>query len=206
MECLSCKTSIKNINQPCQNCGILPLQIYRCTNPICQRIQYYNETCSYCQNLLIGPMSDSTIHLGENSYHLREFIGGGGMGEVYRAIEENKVGAYLREVAVKLNKQSFSHDNFIRFRQEAQNLTKLKNPHNTRVYHYGEERKNETLTAQFIVMELLEGSTLEKRLQAKPISLLEGLIIYKQIAKALQEAHQKKNNPQRSKTKQYNIN
>jgi serine/threonine protein kinase len=140
---------------------------------------------------LSGPLSNRTIESGESRYHIRELIGGGGMGEVYRAIEENNYGAYLREVAIKLNKDITHPDRLNRFRREVQNLTKLHNPYNTRVYSYGEQRDHGNLIAQFMVMELLHGTTLEHQLNNSTFSSTWAIIVYRQIAKALIEAHDK---------------
>ncbi len=113
------------------------------------------------------------------------------MGEVYRSIEENHAGGYLREVAVKLNKEITTPEREERFRREVQTLIKLNNPHNTRVYDYGEQRENDVLVAQFMAMELLHGITLEELLKDKPLPLPDALAVYRQIARALSEAHQK---------------
>lgn len=191
MECLSCKKQIPTLEDVCSFCQTHPLRIYQCQHPSCLHIQTLSDRCIQCDRILAGPLTNKHLESGESLYHVRELIGGGGMGEVYRSIEENHAGGYLREVAIKLNKDITTPERQDRFRREVQTLIKLNHPHNTRVYGYGEQRDHQVLIAQFMAMEFLHGITLDQKIDRQPIPLPDALIIYRQIARALCEAHQK---------------
>jgi hypothetical protein len=106
------------------------------------------------------------------------------MGEVYRA-RDRKLG---REVAIKVVGESFTHDpdRIARFRGEAQLLAALNHPHIATIHGL-----EETAGRQFLVMELVEGETLAERLRAGPLPVAEALRIARQVADALQAAHEK---------------
>ena len=106
------------------------------------------------------------------------------MGEVYRA-RDTKLG---RDVALKILPESFVHDpdRVARFRREAQVLASLNHPHIAAIY--GLEEAN---GAQFLILELVEGGTLEERLKSGPLPLEEALTVARQIADALEAAHEK---------------
>src|SRR4051794_36229277 len=106
------------------------------------------------------------------------------MGEVYRA-KDTKLG---REVALKLLPASFTTDpeRVARFRREAQVLASLNHPHIGQIY--GLEEAHAT---QFLVLELVDGESLDKRIARGPIPADEALGIAKQIAEALEAAHDK---------------
>jgi serine/threonine-protein kinase len=117
-------------------------------------------------------------------YEITSHLGTGGMGEVYQALD-TKLG---RNVAVKLLPPALAGDaeRLSRFRREAQMLAALNHPNIAQVY--GIEESGET---RCIVMELVEGETLQARLQKGPIPVDEALDIAKQIAEALETAHEK---------------
>src|ERR1700704_1994003 len=106
------------------------------------------------------------------------------MGEVYRA-KDTKLG---REVALKILPDTFTHDpeRLARFRREAQVLASLNHPHIGAIY--GLEEAN---GQQFLVLELVDGESLDKRIARGPIPVDEALTIAKQIAEALEAAHEK---------------
>jgi serine/threonine-protein kinase len=106
------------------------------------------------------------------------------MGEVYRA-KDTKLG---RDVALKILPASFTNDpeRVARFRREAQVLASLNHPHIAQIY--GLEDSNGT---QFLVLELVDGESLGKRIARGPIPVDEALGIAKQIAEALEAAHEK---------------
>jgi eukaryotic-like serine/threonine-protein kinase len=110
-------------------------------------------------------------------------LGAGGMGEVYRARDAK----LNRDVALKVLPDSFIHDasHAARFRREAQVLASLNHPHIGGIY--GLEEAN-GITA--LVLELVEGPTLADRIARGPIPLDEALPIAKQIAQALEAAHE----------------
>jgi Tol biopolymer transport system component len=118
------------------------------------------------------------------TYEIVAALGAGGMGEVYRA-KDTKLG---RDVALKILPASFTNDpeRVARFRREAQVLASLNHPHIAQIY--GLEEANGT---QFLVLELVDGESLDKRIARGPIPIDEALGIAKQIAEALEAAHEK---------------
>jgi eukaryotic-like serine/threonine-protein kinase len=118
------------------------------------------------------------------SYEILAALGAGGMGEVYKA-RDMKLG---REVAVKILPESFTHDpeRLARFRREAQVLAALNHPHIGAIYGLDEANGQ-----QFLVLELVDGQTLADRLKHGPLPVVEALAIAKQIAEALEAAHEK---------------
>jgi len=111
-------------------------------------------------------------------------LGAGGMGEVYRATDAK----LKREVALKILPPHFAADpsRLARFEREAQVLAALNHPNIAAIY--GIENAN---GIRFLVLELVEGPTLAERIAAGPISLDDALRIAKQIADALEAAHDK---------------
>jgi serine/threonine-protein kinase len=105
------------------------------------------------------------------------------MGEVYRAIDTN----LGRQVAIKVLPDTVAHDpeRLARFEREAKTLASLNHP-NVAIIH-GLERANGT---RALVMELVEGLTLADRIAQGPLPLGEALPIAKQIAEALEVAHE----------------
>jgi serine/threonine-protein kinase len=106
------------------------------------------------------------------------------MGEVYRA-RDTKLG---REVALKIVLDSVTHDpeRRARFQREAQLLASLNHPHIATIH--GLEQSGST---QFLVMELVDGATLAERLKGGALPVGEALTIARQMAEALQAAHEK---------------
>ena len=127
------------------------------------------------------PLS-SGVHLG--SYEIIAPLGAGGMGEVYRA-RDTKLG---REVALKLLPESFTHDaeRVARFRREAQVLASLNHPHIAAIHGVDEANGQ-----QFLVLELVDGETLSFRIARGALATDEILAIAKQLAEALEAAHEK---------------
>src|SRR6516225_8194285 len=120
----------------------------------------------------------SGIRLGP--YEILAPIGAGGMGEVYRATD-TKLG---RDVAIKILPPAFAADSdrMARFEREAKVLASLNHPHIAAIYGV-EDRA--------LVLELVEGQTLEERIAQGTIPLEEALSIAKQIAEALEYAHER---------------
>jgi serine/threonine-protein kinase len=118
------------------------------------------------------------------SYEITGAIGAGGMGEVYRA-RDSKLG---REVAVKVLPEAFLADaeRILRFEREARLLASLNHPHIAALY--GMERSD---GRHFLVMELVEGETLADRLLQGAMPAGEALEIARQIAEALEAAHER---------------
>jgi serine/threonine protein kinase len=116
-------------------------------------------------------------------YKIQSPLGAGGMGEVYRA-RDPKLG---REVALKVLPPEFSSDieRMARFAREAQVLASLNHPNIAHIYGL-----EDSGGVQALVMELVEGSTLAQRIQQGALPLDESLSIAKQIAAALEYAHE----------------
>jgi serine/threonine protein kinase len=106
------------------------------------------------------------------------------MGEVYRA-RDSKL---KREVAIKVLPALFSHDvdRVARFQREAELLAALNHPHIAGIYDVVEFEQS-----RFLVLELVEGETLAERIARGPIPLSESLVIARQVAEALEAAHEK---------------
>src|SRR5881409_3528350 len=107
-------------------------------------------------------------------YEILAPIGTGGMGEVYRA-RDPRMG---REVAIKISAERFSE----RFSREVHAVAALNHPNICHVYDVG---------PNYLVMELVEGPTLADRIASGAIPLEESLAIARQIAEALEAAHEK---------------
>src|SRR5215467_5342031 len=124
--------------------------------------------------------------IGESIGHYRisAKLGEGGMGVVFRALDTK----LQRDVALKLLPDHFADDpeRLARFQREAQVLASLNHPNIAQIY--GLEESDNT---RCIVMELVEGETLQERLKRGPIPIDEALPLAKQIAKALEEAHER---------------
>ena len=88
-------------------------------------------------------------------YHLQELIAAGGMGEVWRAVDE----ALGRPVAVKLLRPEYSHDEvtLLRFRAEARHAGGLNHPGIAQVYDYEDATRDRPA---YLVMELVSGPSL----------------------------------------------
>jgi len=116
-------------------------------------------------------------------YEVKAQIGVGGMGEVYRARDSR----LQRDVAIKVLPEAFAQDadRLARFEREARTLAALNHPNIAHIY--GLEDAN---GVKALVMELVEGPTLADRTAHGPIPLDEVLPIAKQIAEALEAAHE----------------
>ncbi len=122
-------------------------------------------------------------HLG--SYEVVALIGQGGMGEVYLALD-TKLG---RDVAIKVLPEAFAHDpqRLARFQREAKMLASLNHPNIATIH--GLEESNGT---HYLVMELVPGETLRERVAREgALPVEEALGIARQIAEALEAAHEK---------------
>jgi eukaryotic-like serine/threonine-protein kinase len=127
--------------------------------------------------MLIGPGA----RLGP--YEIVSVLGTGGMGQVWRA-RDPKLG---RDVAIKVLPSSLAAEpeRLARFQREAQVLASLNHPSIAAIYHI-----EEVDGVPALVMELVEGETLADRIARGPIPLDEALPIAKQIAEALEAAHE----------------
>jgi serine/threonine-protein kinase len=118
------------------------------------------------------------------SYEITATIGAGGMGEVYRAHDTN----LGRDVAIKVLPETFARDaeRMARFGREAKLLASLNHSNIASIYGFEDSGSTRAL-----VMELAEGPTLADRIRQGPISIDEALPIARQIADALEYAHER---------------
>ena len=116
-------------------------------------------------------------------YEINAQIGVGGMGEVWCATDTN----LGRQVAIKILPDAFAQDpdRLARFEREAKTLASLNHPNIAQVYGL---EKAEGIRA--LVMELVEGATLPERIAQGSIPVDEALPIARQIADALEAAHE----------------
>jgi len=124
----------------------------------------------------------SGTHVGP--YEITGAIGAGGMGEVYRA-RDPKLG---RDVAIKVLPEAFARDaeRMARFQREAKVLASLNHPNIATIH--GLEDSGPT---HALVMELVEGPTLADRIKQGPIPVDEAVRIARQVAEALEYAHER---------------
>ena len=116
-------------------------------------------------------------------YQIVSPLGAGGMGEVYRA-HDTKLG---RDVALKIVPELFAsdRDRLARFTREAQTLAALNHPNIAHIHGL-----EESGAVRALVMELVEGEDLAQRLVRGPLPVDEALPIARQIAEALEAAHE----------------
>ena len=116
-------------------------------------------------------------------YDVTALIGEGGMGQVYQATDTK----LKRQVALKILPEAFSADpeRLARFQREAEVLASLNHPGIAAIYGL-----EEADGIRALVLELVEGPTLADRIKRGPIPLDEALPIAKQIAEALEAAHE----------------
>ncbi len=128
------------------------------------------------------PQAFLTAGLRVGPYEIIAPLGAGAMGEVYRARDTN----LNRDIALKVLPEVFALDpgRLARFTREAQLLATLNHPNVGAIY--GLEESND---AQALVLELIDGPTLADRIGLIPVE--EALTIARQIAEALEAAHEK---------------
>ena len=107
-------------------------------------------------------------------YRIEGVLGAGGMGEVYRAVD-TRLG---RQVAIKISAERFSG----RFEREARAIAALNHPHICTLHDVG---------PNYLVLELVEGETLAKRLRQGRLAVEQALRFGMETADALAEAHER---------------
>jgi len=135
--------------------------------------------------LLDGELAESLEGRRIGAYHIGSRIGAGGMGEVYQArdtILNRQVAFKVVQPTVASNSESLT-----RFRREAQLLASLNHPHIAQIH--GVEEAGDV---RALVMELVPGPTLAERIgrDASPLPIAEALDVARQIAEALEAAHE----------------
>src|SRR3954469_21384094 len=116
-------------------------------------------------------------------YEVLSAIGAGGMGEVYRATDAT----LGRQVAIKILPDAFAADpqRVARFEREAKTLASLNHPHIAAIYGF-----ENASGVHALVMELVDGEDLSQRLARGAIPLHDAMPIARQIAEALEAAHE----------------
>src|SRR5262249_26314734 len=115
-----------------------------------------------------------TIGQRLGSYEITALLGKGGMGEVYRARDSR----LNRDVAVKVSAEKFSE----RFEREAKIIASLNHPGICTLHDIGPD---------YVVMELVDGRTLADRIKDGPLPMEQAAAIARQVAEALEFAHEK---------------
>ena len=115
-------------------------------------------------------------------YRVTRRLGGGGMGEVYEALDTS----LGRHVAIKFlsTARAHNHESVLRFEREARAASALNHPHICTVHEFGLSNEQ-----PFIVMELLDGQTLRDRLKSAPFDTPFIVDLGCQVADALEAAH-----------------
>jgi len=136
-----------------------------------------NETVAFGDaQTIVRPASCDAPRVLNNRYQLGAMLGEGGFGRVYRAIDQ----MLGREVAVKIFP---SRADFV---EEARTIAKLDHPNIVPVYDVGQDDTN-----GWIVMRLVDGTSLAGSLAAGPMSRAAGLAMLLQVAEALDAAHRR---------------
>ena len=122
-------------------------------------------------------------------YEATAQVGAGGMGEVYRA-RDTKL---ARDVAIKVLPEAFVGDpeRVARFQREAKTLASLNHPNIAAIYGLEDVPAEAGPRVRALVMEFAEGDDLSQRIGRGAIPLAEALPVAKQIADALEAAHEK---------------
>ena len=117
-------------------------------------------------------------------YEIKSQLGQGGMASVYRGYDPR----FKRDVAVKILPRQLMLDDpqfQIRFEREAETIARLEHPAIVPVYDYGEEDGQ-----PYLVMRLMSGGSLDKRIEEGPLSTEEAARILERIGSALDRAHE----------------
>jgi eukaryotic-like serine/threonine-protein kinase len=151
--------------------------------PSCQLKYPDNEARCFVDGAVLEGMADPRIGtLLAGRYMIESQLGEGGMAVVYRARSQ----LVDKPVAVKVMNAGLVRDQSLkeRFRREAKNSAALAHPNIVEILDYGEEEG-----VPYLVMELLDGSSLDKLVERGPMALAQAAAIGAQIARGLARAH-----------------
>ena len=143
--------------------------------------------------MMRGELGTDLIGQTLDGYTITGRLGAGGMGEVYRA-HDSRLG---RDVAIKVLPLELANDpdRLSRFDREARALAALNHPNIATIHGIAQTAEaassGQASAVRAIVLELVEGPTLSERLARGPVPLDEALAIARQIAEALDAAHEK---------------
>ncbi|TWT47287.1 serine/threonine-protein kinase [Botrimarina hoheduenensis] len=131
-----------------------------------------------------GPAQELTLPYRLGDYELRDEVGRGGMGIVYRASQQS----LGRSTAVKLILRGAlaSAEDQKRFRSEAESVARLEHPGIVPIYEVGEHNGQ-----LFFSMPFVEGETLAQRLAKGPVNDREAVRLVRDVARAIQYAHER---------------
>src|SRR4029453_14259430 len=140
---------------------------------------HYNEGLSPTAKVRVALSAGTRL----GPYEITAAIGAGGMGEVYRA-RDTKLN---RDVALKVLPESWARDpdRLARFKREAQVLASLNHPNIGHIYGFEDSGATHGL-----VLELVDGPTLADLIAQGPLPLRQALQVARQIAEALDAAHE----------------
>jgi serine/threonine protein kinase len=147
-------------------------------------IQAYERSGSFLDSPAPVSVSGSLVGRTLGSFEVKALIGSGGMGEVYRAWDSK----LKRDVAIKVLPPHLIRDaeRIARFQREAEVLASLNHPHIGVIYDL-----MQVSDSRFLVLELVEGDTLADQITGGRIPIDAALPIAKQIAEALEAAHER---------------
>jgi serine/threonine protein kinase len=152
-------------------------------------VSFTDPDAAYCPldggRLVAVPKTSSLVGRRlDGRYQILERIGAGGMGAVYRAIQE----PLGREVAIKVLQCDGDERSEMsrRFLHEARVVSRLRHPNTVTLFDYGEADSGEL----FIAMELLRGRSLDHPAASRDLGLRELVDIARDVCSALHEAHE----------------
>jgi serine/threonine protein kinase len=138
-----------------------------------------------------GTASELVLKTGTRlgAYEVRDLLGKGGMGEVYRAHDTR----LRRDVAIKVLPREFTGDpeRLARFEREARVLASLNHPNIGAIHGFEEITDQTGSRLGVLILELVEGETVADRLERGRIPIREALDIARQVALGLEAAHEK---------------
>jgi serine/threonine protein kinase len=156
-----------------------------------QSIIDFNQTANFADSQLsetadsLPCAAEAPPPLQVPGYEILGEIGRGGMGTVYRA-RQNSLDRLVALKTVPLGKWADSSELLTRFRREALVMARLRHPNIVQIYDIFESENHAIL-----VMDLVEGGSLDRKVQQKPLSIREAAGIAAILARAVHYAHEK---------------